>query len=276
MPTFDTPQPISVSVELGAGDLRVVAGDRADTLVDVRPCDPASPSDVAAADQTRVDYANGVLQIKGPQGRRRHSFGRRGDSTTVRIELPTGSQLRGEAGMGGLRVRGTLGDCHYRTGAGDITVQHVAGAADLTTGTGALRIDRIDSSAMIRNANGDTWVGEVGGDLQVKAANGTISVDHAHAAVTARTANGDIQLDDVARGVIVADTARGRVDAAVRGGVAAWLDLHTGFGQVRNLLDTAGQPDPSEPTVEVRARSACGDITVRRAGIEVATGSPAR
>jgi hypothetical protein len=54
MPTFDTPQPISVTVELGVGDLRIVASDRTDTMVEVRPSDPAKKADVTAAEQTRV------------------------------------------------------------------------------------------------------------------------------------------------------------------------------------------------------------------------------
>jgi hypothetical protein len=103
------------------------------------------------------------------------------------------------------------------------------------------------------------------GDVEVRVANGKITVDRAHAAVTAKTANGDISLDEVASGVVVAQTARGKVDVGVRAGVAAWLDLHTGFGQVRNLLETTGRPEPSEETVEVRARTAFGDITIRRA-----------
>ena len=101
----------------------------------------------------------------------------------------------------------------------------------------------------------------------MKAANGKIAVDLAHAAVTAKTANGDVQLGGVEHGVVVAETACGRVDVAVRAGVAAWLDLHTGFGHVHNLLEASRQPEPSEDTVEVRARSSFGDITVRRAEV---------
>jgi hypothetical protein len=36
---------------------------------------------------------------------------------------------------------------------------------------------------------------------------------------------------------------------------------------VHNLLDAGNRPGPSEETVEVRARSSFGDITIRRAGI---------
>jgi Putative adhesin len=267
MPIFDTPGPISVTLELGVGDLRVVASDRADTVVEVQPSDPANPSDVTAAEKASVEYANGVLQIKAPKGWKRYGFRGGGESIDVHIELPAGSQLRGEAGVAALRSIGSLGECRYKTGAGDVTVEHVAGTAELTTGTGQVRIDRIGGSAMVKNTNGDTWIGEVVGDLQVKAANGKIAVDQAHGAVTAKTANGDIHLDEVARGVIVAETALGKVDVAVGVGVAAWLDLHTSFGQVNNLLDAGERPGPSEDTVEVRARSSFGDITIRRADI---------
>ena len=73
MPVFDTPEPISVTVELGVGDLRVVAGDRADTVVEVRPSDPAKKGDVTAAGQTRVEYAGGRLLIKAPKNWRRYT-----------------------------------------------------------------------------------------------------------------------------------------------------------------------------------------------------------
>jgi DUF4097 and DUF4098 domain-containing protein YvlB len=267
MPTFHTPQPIAVNLELGVGDLRVVASDRTDTVVEVKPSDPAKSSDVTAAEQTRVEYADGVLQIKAPKRWKRYTPRGGGESIDVRIDLPNGSQLSGGVGLAGLRATGTLGDFRYKTGGGDVTIEEVAGTVDLTTGTGSLRIDRIAGSATIKNGNGDTWVGEVVGDLQVKAANGKITVDRAFASVTAKSANGDIRLEEVARGVVVAATACGKVDVGVRAGVAAWLDLHTGFGHVHNLLDVGGPPSSSVDSVDVRARSSFGDITIRRADL---------
>ncbi|MGA2836759.1 MAG: DUF4097 family beta strand repeat-containing protein [Acidimicrobiales bacterium] len=267
MPTFDTPEPISVAVEFGVGDLQVAASDRVDTVVEVEPNDPSKPSDVAAAAKTTVEYGDGVLRIRAPKGWRRYSFRGGAESIVARIQLPTGSNLRAEAGLAHLRCSGILGDCRYRAGAGDITIEQISGDTELTTGSGAVAVDGIGGSAIVKNGNGDTWIGEVVGDLQVKASNGKVAVDHAHAAVTARTANGDIHLDEVAGGAVVAETACGRVDIAVRSGVAAWLDLHTGFGNVRNQLDVGARPGPTERTVEVRARSACGDIAVRRADV---------
>ncbi|MCA1842213.1 MAG: hypothetical protein LC792_03300, partial [Actinobacteria bacterium] len=75
---------------------------------------------------------------------------------------------------------------------------------------------------------------------------------------------GDIRLGEVVRGVVVASTAYGRVDVGVRNGVAAWLDLNTAFGKVRSELGAAERPAAGEETVEIKARTAYGDVTVRR------------
>jgi len=104
----------------------------------------------------------------------------------------------------------------------------------------------------------------VGGELRVKAANGGISVDRAGATVTVKTANGDIRLGEVASGAVVAETAAGKIDVGIREGVAAWLDLNTGFGRVLNDLVDSERPGAGEETVEVRARTSYGDISIRR------------
>jgi hypothetical protein len=282
MPTFDTPEPISVTVELGVGDIRIVASDRTDTKVEVRPSDGAKKSDVTAAEQTRVEYADGRLLIKAPKGWRQYTFRGGGESIDVQVDLPAGSHVRGEAGVAALRCSGRLGECRYRTGvgdiqldqagpvqlktgAGDISVDQAVGDAELITGSGAVQIDSISGTAVVKNSNGDTWIGEVTGDLAVNAANGKISIDQAHATVAAKTANGDVRLGEVARGAVLAQTGMGKVEIGILDGVAAWLDLDTRFGKVRNNLDAAERPEPGEDSVEVRARTAFGDITIHRA-----------
>jgi DUF4097 and DUF4098 domain-containing protein YvlB len=280
MPVFDTPEPITVTVELGVGDLRLVAGDRADTVVEVTPSDPDKKGDVTAAEQTRVEYAGGQLLIKAPKNWRRYTPHGGGESVDVLVELPAGSRLRGESGMAALRAQGRLGECHYKTGLGDIQLDQAgpvrlrtgigevavgrAGDAEVTTGSGSIRVDRVDGAAVVKNSNGDTWLGEVAGDLRVNAANGRISVERAGESVAAKSANGDVRLGEVARGAVVAQTAMGKVEIGVRDGVAAWLDLNTRYGNVRNDLDAGGQPGQGEDAVEVRARTSFGDITIHR------------
>ena len=279
MPRFDTPEPIAVTLDVGVGDIQVVASDRTDTVVDVRPSDPAKKSDVTAAEQTRVEYASGRLLVSAQKGWR-WSFRAGRDSIDVRIELPTGSQVSGEAGVAALRCTGRIGGCRFKTGVGDIQLDQAgplelkAGAGDITVGqavgdadvstAGAVGIGSVDGAAVVKNSNGDTWIGDVTGDVRVKAANGRITIDRARAAATVKTANGDLRLGEVERGAVLAESANGKIDVGIRDGVAAWLDLKTAFGNVQNDLQASDRPTPDEEAVDVRARTAYGDITIRR------------
>src|SRR4051794_13389487 len=66
MQTFNTPAPIFAVLDLPAGHVRFVAADRADTAVQVLPLDASKSRDVKAAEQTTIDYADGVLRIETP------------------------------------------------------------------------------------------------------------------------------------------------------------------------------------------------------------------
>jgi len=290
MPTFDTPEPIAVSLELRVGDIHITASDRADTVVEVRPSDPASEGDVAAADQTRVELADGRLSIKGPKDRRRYPWRGGRESIDVEIALPAGSRIDGETGAGSLSSAGRAGEIRFktgfgairldrtgpaqiRTGAGDISVEHVAGRAEVKTGSGSIELGAVDGPATVKNANGATWIGDVNGELRVNAANGRIAVDRLKGAVHAKTANGDVLLGSVAHGEVLAETGAGKVDVGVVDGVPAWLELHTGYGNVRNELDPADRPEPGEQAVEIRARTGAGDITIHRAAVAEPAGA---
>lgn len=281
MPTFDTPEPISVTINKFVGDARVIAGDSAETTVEVSPSDPADEADVKAARHTRVEYADGALLISDSKSWRHYSpFGGSG-SIALTIALPAGSALAGEALMGDLRAEGRLGACRFRTatghiwldeagplrlgtGTGRVTVGRAVGAAEIT-GCGELHIRTLDGSAVIKNLNGPTWVGEITGELRCRAANGDIVVERALAGIDARTANGDIRVGEVVRGSVSLHTASGELEIGIRAGTAALLDVRSHFGQVRNALDAVDGPGAVDETVEVHARTAHGDIVIRRA-----------
>ena len=284
MQTFETPEPIAVTVELGVGGVRIAATDRPDTSVEVRPSDPTNRSDVMAAEQTRVEYANGRLLVRAPKGWRQWSpLGPRGDleSIEVEIDVPTGSSLSGQTGVGAVSSTGRIGGCRFRTGvggirvegasqvelktgAGDVIVDRIDGTAEVNTGSGSVAIASVDGRAVVKNGNGETWIGEVTGEARVNAGNGRISIDRAHAGVVAKTANGNVHLGQVESGAVVAQSAFGSVEVGVRDGVAAWLDLDTKFGTVQNDLEAGDRPEASEDAVEVHAQTAMGDITIRR------------
>ena len=288
MPTFETPEPILATIEVVAGDLRITARDRADTVVEVRPSDPSHEPDVRAAEQTRVEMTSDGLLVKGPKQRGLPRslvgpslFGKPG-SVDVTIDLPAGSRLRADAGLATLRSTGRLAECQAKTGAGEIdlestgaadlttgaggiSVGRVSGRAEIKTGTGRIRLTEIDGPAVVQNANGETWIGAVTGNLQVSASNGAISIDRADGDVTAKTANGSLRIGSVSRGTASLKTSMGEIEIGIAAGTAALVDAETRMGSVRNGLAATDSPEPADQTAEVHARTAFGDIIIRRA-----------
>ncbi|MFI7278077.1 DUF4097 family beta strand repeat-containing protein [Streptomyces sp. NPDC049879] len=281
MPSFDTPGPISATAHVEAGSIRFTAGDRTDTVVEVRPRDPERDADVRAAEHTEVTFANGGLTVR--MRKQRHPFGRRG-TVDVTVELPTGShvemtgawaQVLGEGRLGEVRAQTSAGDVRLDTTGplrltashGSITVGRVEGPAEITTSSGSLRVGFVDGPAVLKNSHGTTSVGTVTGDLRVSGAHGDIDIAHAESSVTATTAHGALRAADVARGTVQLETSYGAIEVGVREGTAAWLDASSRAGQVRNTLTASESPEEADDTVEVRARTRFGNIEILRAKI---------
>ncbi len=67
--------------------------------------------------------------------------------------------------------------------------------------------------------------------------------------MTATTAHGTLRVGDVARGSVQLETATGAIEVGIRQGTAAWLDVSSGSGQVRNTLTTSDAPErPRTPS----------------------------
>ncbi len=281
MPSYQTPESISVRLELGVGRVRIAASDRTETAVTVSPSNEADESDVEAAQQVRVDYANGTLRVAGPKARN-FDFSRKTRSVDVTIELPSGSRVAAQVQVGDFRCTGRLGECSFKTSAGNLILEHtgllrvetsaghvtadeIAGNAEISTSSGKVQIGEVDGSAAVKNSNGDTEIEAVTGDLRVRGANGDIRIVRAGSDLDLKTSNGSIRVGKVVRGSVVAETAMGDLDIGIAEGTAAWLQVNTSFGRVHNLMESAGRPAESDETVEVRGRTSYGDITIRHA-----------
>ncbi|MGW4382260.1 DUF4097 family beta strand repeat-containing protein [Kitasatospora sp. NPDC004531] len=281
MPSFDTPEPISLNAQVAAGSVHVIATDRADTVVVARPRDPEREVDVRAAEQTEIDFAGGVLTVRTP--RQRHLLGRTG-TVDVSVELPAGSHLEaggawtqvlGEGRLGEVRVKTASGDIRLdRTGPvrltaahGSIAVDEVRGRAEITTSSGSVRVGLLDGPAVVRNSHGSTTVAVAGDDLRVSGASGDITVERAATSLRASTARGTLLVGEVCSGSVQLETGFGAIEVGVRPGTAAWLDVGAQRGQVRNSLAGADAPGRDEETVEVRARTRFGNIDIRRARV---------
>src|SRR5882672_1487119 len=152
---FNTPSPIAVALDLYVADIRLAVSDRTDTIVEVRPSDPNKAADIKAAENTRVEYddATRTLSIvsRKPLNRFVNFSSKRPESIDVVIQLPTDSDVRGEADLGDFQSDGMLGavalkidmgavrlaetgPLNLRAGVGQVTVEGVSGSAEIHSG----------------------------------------------------------------------------------------------------------------------------------------------
>ena len=285
---FNTPSPITVALSLYVADVRFTASDRTDTIVEVRPSNPNKAADIKAAENTRLEYddATRTLSIvsRKPRSRFVNFSSKRPESINVVIQLPTDSDVRGEAEVGDFQSDGALGTVALKTdlgvvrlaetgplnlrgGVGEITVEAVDGSAVVHSASNDIRIGAVDGTADISADNGKVRVGLVTGPAEIKVANGSVSVDRALSDITAGSSNGEVRIGEVVRGKVSATSKNGGVEVGIREGSAAWLELKTGVGRVYNELATAEAPGADEPVdkVEVHASTKLGDVTIRRA-----------
>ncbi|MBC7300761.1 MAG: DUF4097 family beta strand repeat protein [Nocardia sp.] len=140
MQTFQTSAPIAVTVEVLSADVTVIASDRTDTVVEVKPADATKKADVRAAEQTTVDFTAGTLTVTTPKTWRTHTPFGGNPSIEVTIQVPTGSQLKGTVAVGQLLGAGELGRCELSNSLGDIIVERPQDSVTASTAKGNIRI----------------------------------------------------------------------------------------------------------------------------------------
>lgn len=294
MPTFDTPEPITAEIDVYVGEVRIHAGDRADTVVQVRPSDPSAQACAQAAERTTVEFSGGRLLVTGPRPRTLGYLRSWRGSIEVTVELPTGSAVEAEVAAGGMAhvvatgvlgrtvLRSSNGDLRVaeagpleaRTSIGAIFVDRVRGPAEVAASTGTIRIGSIDGPGTVKSSTGDISVGEATGELRLKNGVGGVCVDRVLGDVTVTTAHGRIRVGEAAGGTIHLESGSGKVGVGVADGTAAWLDLHAKNGVVRSTLDAADGPGAEDAAVEVHAHTNYGDIDVHRCDNRACAGGP--
>ncbi len=173
MQTFDTPAPISAVLDIPAGRVRFIAADRADTAVEVRPADASKGRDVKVAEQTTVDYADGVLRVEASA--KNQILGSSG-SIEVTVQLPAGSRIEAKAASAEFRGVGRLGDVTVESSHGPIKIDEAA-RVRLSTLAGDVSVGRLGGPAEISTAKGDIRIAEaVRGTVVLRSQAGDVSV----------------------------------------------------------------------------------------------------
>jgi DUF4097 and DUF4098 domain-containing protein YvlB len=263
MTTFDTPTPIDVRIDLSGGAVRVRAGSRSDTVVDVRPRNDRSTGDIQLAEQTRVEYADGRLTVSAPRRQRLLFFGGM-PSVEIDVSVPEGSRVDVSATASDVDCEGRLGEVRIDSKYGDIRIESSSGAR-VHTSAGDVTISTVEGAAEASTSYGEIRIGRAVGDLRLDSACGDITVDSALASVGAKTKYGQVRVHEAVQGSLDLETSYGTVEAGIREGTATWLDVAASSGRVRNLLTPSAGPEGSEDSLHVRARTAYGNIVIRRA-----------
>jgi len=260
--TFDSPEPISIELEVEYGAVRIIASDRKTTVVDVRPASEGRRADLDAVERTRVQLAGGRLEVRAPKARGLSRFVRPAAIDVV-MQVPSGSQVRGENAYLDFDAEGRLGNCFIKTSYGTLRVE-AAAALTLQASAGNISAGRASGPVEISSSAGDLRLGEVAGPANLKTSSGEIRVERAGGSINARTAYGAIHVAHAVRGQLDLTTSYGDIEVGVVDGTATFLELRSDHGRVRNQLDRVS--DASEPadSLKVRARAGYGDIWIRR------------
>jgi DUF4097 and DUF4098 domain-containing protein YvlB len=201
MQKFATAAPVTAVVNIAAGRVQVIAADRADATVDVRPLNPGKGRDLKASQQTTVEFVDGVLRI-GTAEAKNQLFGPSGQ-VEVTLQVPVGSSLEAKSGAVELRGVGRLGDVTFDGAYRQIKIDEA----------GAVRLKAID---------GDVEIGRLAGPAKIS------------------TSRGAIHIGEAVRGKVELDTAMGDITIAAASGVSASLAAHTGHGRLSNALKNDG------------------------------------
>src|SRR5665647_462375 len=96
MPTYNTPTPIDLAINLQVGRIEVFASDRADTITTVSATSPAKAVDRRGVEETKVDFDGQRVTITGPRPRISWIGPGPFDSVDVLVELPSGARVTAE------------------------------------------------------------------------------------------------------------------------------------------------------------------------------------
>ncbi len=207
MQKFETAETVTAVVDIPAGRIQVIAADRADATVEVRPANAAKGRDVKAAEQSKVEFVDGVLRVTVQAEKKNQLLGPSG-TVEVTVQLPTGSRVEAKSGAAEFRVVGRVGDIDCDGAYGEIKIDEAANVR-LTATAGDVLVSRLTGSAEIS------------------------------------TQKGDIHIAEASAGKVVLSTKLGNITVDAAPGVSATLDAGTTLGRVSNTLkNTEGSTAP--------------------------------
>lgn len=263
---FAASEPQHLYIELRAGTLDVTAAPVDRVTIEVTG---------KGADAVVVEQAGDRVSVIAPT---RGAFFFQDQGVDVDVTAPVGSGLATKLGSATVRTQGALGDVHVVTGSGDVELDEVTGRTSVKSGSGSVTARTLASAAFVKAGSGTLSIGRLAvesqlvtgsGDIEVeqadqavslKSGSGDLTVHTASGGATMTTASGDLRVGRVERGRLLCKNASGDIRLGIPDGTPVWTDIHTSTGRFHSNLASIGAPQPGQDHVEVRAKSATGDI----------------
>ncbi len=265
--TFPATSPQDVYIEIGSGDVQVVAADTDEVVVEIEGRD---------AEQVVVDQEDNDVRVIA---RLRSGFLSGFQGLKVHVVTPRGSSLGTRLGSAGVRVEGVLEQARIQTGSGLVVLDEVATDAQVKTGSGEVAVRSVGGESEIKTGSGDIGVGHLRGPARLSTGSGDIEVGRADAPISFKTGSGDIVVRDaqggqaqlsagsghlevtrMSSGIAQLKNASGDIKIGVPAGTPVWTDISSVSGHVRSSIPATGAPHDGQDHVEVTARTVSGDV----------------
>lgn len=217
----------------------------------------SAPEEILGTIEIRQDHDQ--LRIEAPVR------GWRSLPVHLRLGVPPGLDYVVSSGGADIRIGTEAGQVRAKSGSGDITLD-VTHDLQCSTGSGDVSVAAVrGGSAQVSSGSGDVQIGEAYCPLVAKSGSGDVTIRAVHRVqLQASSGSGDIAVPSTS-GSVELRSASGAITVGVADHLPAWLDLHSVSGDVRIAMDASEPPEPGQPYVAVKARTASGDIAIYRA-----------
>jgi DUF4097 and DUF4098 domain-containing protein YvlB len=260
--TFPTPGPVTLSIQLPAGEIRLETSDEPETHVELDARDEELLEQATIELRRRGDGHEVI--VEAPKKFRLLSFGN--GEYRLHIRAPHGASVDASTSSADIEGHGRFGAVELNSASGDARFEEVEGDVRINTASGDLRLGRVSGDATVNSASGDVELGSLDGRGKIRSASGDVSVDVANESLSVQTASGDQEVRSVVSGQVTLQSASGDIEVGVAKGISLWIDAKSMSGDTTSELELEGSPaDEDGASVELRATSMSGDIQIRRA-----------
>jgi hypothetical protein len=237
---------------LGDGSIMVEGGVDADVV------DGSIEAEDSLLADVQIRHAHDSLRISLPQRSWRRS------TVDLRLRVPEDLVFVIKTGAADVSFAVGIAGSKIVSGSGDISIGRAADL-DCSTGSGNVRVSElVGRGARLSTGSGHLSIGSSSCPISTKSGSGHIDITSLNGAdLQVGSGSGEVTVSSTTGSVDIR-SASGSVSVGVADQMATWLDLSSVSGRLAIGMEAISQPEPGEPYISVRARTASGDIGVFR------------